>query len=69
MDMILSGVSETVGKKLGRWGGATFQTYIHTWIISLSKNVSTLIVQPIANFFHVCVKIKQTFPVMNDGIA
>ena len=53
MAMILNGVSETVVKKLGRWGGATFQTYIHTQIISLSNNVSTLMVQPIANFFHV----------------
>ena len=53
MAMILNGVSETVVKKLGRWGGATFQTYIHTQIMSLSNNVSTLMVQPIANFFHV----------------
>ena len=51
--MILNGVSETVVKKLGRWGGATFQIYIHTQIMSLSNNVSTLMVQTIANFFHV----------------
>ena len=30
MDMFLNGLSETVVKKLVRWGGATFQTYIHT---------------------------------------
>ena len=53
MAMILNGVSKTVVKKLRRWGGATFQTYIHTHIMSLSNNVSTLMVQPIANFFHV----------------
>ena len=53
MSVILNGVSETVVKKLGRWGGATFQTYIHKQIMSLSNNVSTLMVQPIANFFHV----------------
>ena len=53
MDMILNRVSETVVKKLGRWGGEIFQTYIHTQIMSLSNNVSTLMVQPIANFFHV----------------
>ena len=51
--MILNGVSKTVVKKLGRWGGATFQTYILTQIMSLSNNISTLMVQPIANFFHV----------------
>ena len=32
MAMILNGVSKTVVKKLGRWGGATFHTYIHTQI-------------------------------------
>ena len=53
MAMILNGVSETVVKKLSRWGGATFQTYIHTQIMSLSNNVYTLMVQTIANFFHV----------------
>ena len=30
MDMFLNGLSETVVKKLVRWGRATFQTYIHT---------------------------------------
>ena len=53
MAMILNGVSETVVKKLGRWGGATLQTYIHTQIMPLSNNISTLMVQQIANFFHV----------------
>ena len=53
MAVILNGVSETVVKKLGRWGGATFQIYIHTQIMLLSNNISTLMVQPITNFFHV----------------
>ena len=53
MEMILNGVSETVVKKLGRWVGVTFQTYIHAQIMSLSNNVYTLMVQPMANFFHV----------------
>ena len=53
MSMIPNGVSETVVKKLVRWGEATFQKYIHTQIMSLSNNVSTLMVQPITNFLHV----------------
>ena len=44
MAMILNGASKTVVKKLGRLGGATFQTYTHTQIMSLSNNVSTLMV-------------------------
>ena len=53
MATILNGVSKTVVNKLVRWGGATFQTYIHTQIMLLSNNVSTLMVQAIENFFHV----------------
>ena len=53
MAMLLNGVSETSIRKLGRWSGATFEVYIHTQIAALSNNVSSQMVRPIPNFYHV----------------
>ena len=53
MAMILNGINETVVKRLGRWSGQTFETYIHIQIMALSNKVSEAMVQTVPNFFHI----------------
>ena len=53
--MHLNGVGVPAIKKLGRWSGNTFMTYIHKQIASKLQTVSSLMTQRVPNFFNVAV--------------
>ena len=55
MAMHLNGVGVPAIKKLGRWSGDTFMTYIHEQIASTMQNVSSLMTRRVPNFFNVAV--------------
>ena len=55
MAMHLNGVGVPAIKKLGRWSGDTFMTYIHEQIASTMHGVSSAMTRRVPNFFNVAV--------------
>ena len=53
MALKLNGIDETTIKKLGRWSGNTFMTYIHEQIGSVMAGASAKMVQRVPNFYNV----------------
>jgi len=55
MALHLNGIGIPIIKKLGRWSGETFMTYIHLQIASTTIGVSSVMTRRVPNFFNLAI--------------